>query len=47
MTIIINDEITLEAELNATTYVLKEKPELPKVFQLKIKDGEEIIEENK
>ena len=50
MTIFINDkEAIKEVELNATTYVLKEKPEIefPSMFKLTVKDDSGNITEEK
>ena len=41
-----NELVAIEAELNASTYVIKEEiKDIPKIFSLKIMNGEEIIEE--
>jgi len=41
-----NNLVAIDAKLNATTYVLEEDiKDIPKLFKLKVMDGEEIIEE--
>lgn len=47
MEIYFNDElVAIDAKLNATTYVLEEEiKDIPKLFKLKVMNGEEIVEE--
>lgn len=47
MEVYFNDNlVAVDAKLNATTYVLQEKIEdIPKLFKLKVMNGENIIEE--
>ena len=47
MEIYFNDElVAIDVKLNATTYVVQEEiKDIPKLFKLKVMDGEEIVEE--
>lgn len=41
-----NNLVAIDAKLNATTYVLQDEIEdIPKLFKLKVMNGEEIVEE--
>ena len=41
-----NNLVAVDAKLNATTYVVQEEiKDIPKLFKLKVMNGEEIVEE--